>query len=198
MKRLLLIGVSLVTLAFAASVAILVWGGLHDHIGDADVALVLGNTVNPDGTPSDRLKARLDTAITFFEAGRYKLVIVSGGTGREGVPEGTAMGRYLSQHGIPDQAIIVDNQGTDSYESARNTAAILKQRHLKSVFVISQYFHIPRSRLALEKFGITPIYNAHPSYFEIRDVYSILREVPANAKYLLKRPEIEKSAPSSL
>ncbi len=29
---------------------------------------------------------------------------------------------------------------------------------MKGVFVITQYFHIPRSKLALSKFGITPIY----------------------------------------
>jgi vancomycin permeability regulator SanA len=188
MRRLLFSATLIVIFGFAALVAPLVWNGLHDQIGNADVALVLGNKVNPDGTPSERLKARLDTAIALFKAGNYKLIIASGGTGVEGVPEGTAMKNYLSRNGIPEEAILVDNQGVDTFASARNTAAILKEKHLKSVFVISQYFHIPRCRLALQKFGISPIYSAHPSYFELRDLYSITREIPAYAKYFFREP----------
>ena len=37
--------------------------GLHDEAGLADVVVVLGNTVHPDGSPSARLRARLDKAI---------------------------------------------------------------------------------------------------------------------------------------
>ncbi len=43
---------------------------------------------------------------------------------------------------------------------------------------MTQYFHIPRTRLALEKFGLGPIFSAYPSYFEARDVYSTARELP--------------------
>ena len=39
------------------------FSGLSDNVGKADVAVVLGNEVNSDGKPSDRLKARLDKAV---------------------------------------------------------------------------------------------------------------------------------------
>lgn len=124
MKRLVLFGFTAVATLMLLAVTALVWSGLSDHVGTADVALVLGNTVNSDGTPSPRLKARLDTCVTQFQGGNFKLIIVSGGTGKEGFPEGTAMKSYLVRNGLPEDAILVDNQGVDTYASARNAKEI--------------------------------------------------------------------------
>jgi uncharacterized SAM-binding protein YcdF (DUF218 family) len=118
--------------------------------------------------------------------GYFPKIIVSGGIGKEGVPEGTAMRCYLVSAGVPESAIWVDDLGIDTQASAVNTVAILQREHLKSVFVITQYFHIPRSKLALSKLGVSPIYNAHPRYVEVRGLYSIVRELPAYVKYLMR------------
>ncbi|BCX48803.1 vancomycin high temperature exclusion protein [Haloferula helveola] len=166
------------------ALALLVSSGLNDKIGHADVALVLGNKVSPDGEPSPRLKARLDKAVELYREGWFPLILVSGGTGKEGYPEGTAMKRYLVASGIPEAAVVVDDDGVDIWASATHTARLIKERELESVFVISQFYHVPRSRLALSKFGIEPVYTAHASFFEPRDVYSTLRELPAYLKYL--------------
>jgi vancomycin permeability regulator SanA len=191
MKRKLLITVTFALLFFLTAIIALIWSGLTERLAKADIALVLGNKVNPDGTPSPRLNARLDKAASLFRSGYFPKIIVSGGTGLEGVPEGTAMKRYLVEKGVPETVIIVDDQGDDTEASARNIAVILKSRSLESVFVITQYFHVPRSRLALSKFGISPVYNAHPSYFEMRDIYSLVREVPAYVIYALRSSEAE-------
>ena len=74
-------------------------GCLSDELEKADVALVLGNKVEPDGTPSARLAARLDRTAELYHEGYFPLVIVSGGTGKEGYPEGTAMRDYLVNKG---------------------------------------------------------------------------------------------------
>ncbi len=114
------------------------------------------------------------------------IIFVSGATGREGIPERTAMKKYLVANGIPDTAVLVDDQGVDTHASAQNTAVLLHERGGKSVFVLTQYFHIPRTKLALSKFGISTVHHARPRYFEARDLYSIAREIPAYGKYLLR------------
>lgn len=190
MKR-VFIGLSVITVLGILAVATLVWSGLSAPQGTADIALVLGNTVHSDGTPSPRLKARLDTAISQFTSGHFKLILVSGGTGKEGLPEGTAMKNYLVQNGIPERVIIVDDQGVNTDASAKNAKRILLSHNLKSVCVITQYFHVPRSRMALSKLGVSPVYSAHPDYFELRDIYSTLREIPAYLKYYFKKTEPE-------
>lgn len=168
------------------SAAILVIDGLTDKLGTADVALVLGNKVEPDGTPSPRLAARLDRAVELYKTGAFASVIVSGGTGIEGVPEGDAMRDYLVTKNIPATAVIVDNNGVNTHASAENTAAIMHEHGWESVFVITQYFHVPRSELAMKKQGITEVYTAHATFWEWRDVYSTAREIPAYVKYLLR------------
>lgn len=177
--------------------AVLVADGLRDDLGKADAALVLGNTVSPQGIPSDRLKARLDRTISLYREGYFRKIIASGGVGKEGYPEGTAMADYLVSQGIPRENILVDNLGIDTWASARNTKKILDLLNLKTVLVVSQYFHVPRSRLALTQAGIATVYTAHAYYFEPRDLYSISREVPAWFKYLLRpEPGVRESGPA--
>ena len=74
-----------------------------------------------------------------------------------------------------------------TFASAKNAAQISHQMGFKSVLVVSQYFHIPRSRLALERFQISSVHSAHAEFFEWRDVYSSLRETAGYAAYLLRR-----------
>lgn len=190
-KRKLLLALLFAVLLFLGAAGVLVWSGMSDRLGHADVALVLGSKVNPDGSPSPRLKARLDTAVDLYRQGYFPRVIVSGGTGIEGVPEGTAMKRYLVAAGIPEAAVVVDDLGVDTRASARNTASLMQAGQWKSVFVITQYFHIPRCRLALSQSGVAPVFHAHARYFEARDFYSIARELPAYVKYLVQSPEAE-------
>jgi uncharacterized SAM-binding protein YcdF (DUF218 family) len=56
------------------------------------------------------------------------------------------------------------------------------------VTVVTQYFHVPRTRLALRRQGVADIRSAHAAYFELRDLYAIAREVAALPAYWLKRP----------
>lgn len=41
--------------------------GFNDEIGKAEVAVILGNTVNEDGSLSPRLKARLDKGLELYK-----------------------------------------------------------------------------------------------------------------------------------
>ncbi|MGJ0485245.1 MAG: SanA/YdcF family protein [Methylomicrobium sp.] len=180
-----LLGTSIaVVLAIAAVILI---DGFTDDLDKADTAVVLGNTVYPDGTPSPRLKARLDKAVELYRQGYFRRIIVSGAHGVEGYDEARVMKDYLISHGVEAKAILPDPNGFNTFETARNTAALLRRAEDKSVMVITQYFHITRSRLALNKFGITEVRSAHANYFGLRDIYSLLREVVAIPVYLLKK-----------
>src|SRR5262245_51224466 len=82
--------------------------GLVDNVTESDVGIVLGSKVMPDGTPSARLRARLDKADELFRKGMFKYVIVSGGTGKEGRSEARAMADYLAgQKKVPWQVNIL-------------------------------------------------------------------------------------------
>ena len=132
------------------------------------------------------MAARLDHAITLYQSGYFKQVLVSGGHGREGYDEAAIMRQYLEAHGIPSTAIFEDDDGYTTWMTARNTARIMEQHHLKSALVISEYFHMPRCRLAFGKFGISPVYASHASFWSIRNLYSVPREVAGLVEYSLR------------
>ncbi len=170
---------------FVAAAGLIAFSGLRDDIQPADVAVVLGNEVRADGTPHPRLAARLDAALALYGRGVVKNVIVSGGIGRSGFNEAAVMKSYLARRGIPADRIVADSLGVTTGATATNTAAILRQEQWSSIVVVSQYFHIPRCRLAMRRAGITPVYSAHARYWELRDVYSTAREVVGYPAYLL-------------
>jgi vancomycin permeability regulator SanA len=170
---------------FLAHTIYIVADGLTDEIATADAAVVLGNTVEADGKPSPRLKARLEKSVELYEKNLVGKIIVSGGFGVEGFEEADAMRDYLVTRNIPESAVILDRAGYNTYQTAVDAKQIMQENNLKSVIIVSQYFHITRTRLAFRKAGIEQIYAAHAEYFELRDVYSILREFTGFYTYLL-------------
>lgn len=175
--------IAALVLAGAAATAALVIDGVTDEPGTSDVAVVLGNRVEPDGRPSPRLLARLDRALELYREGQAEALIVSGGTGREGFDEARVMRDYLVKRGVPASAVTMDSVGVDTRATAVNAAAIMRAKGWRSATVVSQYFHVPRSKLALSQEGVAEVRGAHPAFFEARDLYSIPREVIGYAAY---------------
>ena len=173
-------------LAFTLAATLIVADGLTDDIRAADVAIVPGNTVEKDGRPSARLGARLDRTVALYRQGLFPDVIVSGGVGVEGFDEAEVMKRYLVENGVPEGRIHVDGGGATTHLTARNASRMMRENGWRSAMVVSQYFHVPRMRLALERSGVAPVFSAHAPYFERRDVYSIAREVVGYGAYLLR------------
>lgn len=159
--------------------------GLRDRVTSADIVVVPGNTVNPDGSLSPRLHARLDAALALYTAGHCHLLFVSGAIGKEGVDEAVAMKNYLLARGVPADRVIQDSAGFNTEATARNAAALMQQRQLKSALVASQFFHVTRTRELLERHGVTVAGHVHALYFEMRDVYSLARETVAVARLRL-------------
>lgn len=162
---------------FLLAAAAIALAGMNDRLAHADAIVVLGNTVAPDGTPSPRLRARLDCALDAYRQKLAPLLIVTGGVGKEGYDEAAVMAAYLMQHGVPAAAVLIDSAGNDTAASAANVARIASAKKLKSVLVASQYFHLPRASLALSRAGVPVAGHIHARYFEARDIYSLAREV---------------------
>ena len=181
--------IALATVALCAAIAAVALSaiGLSDHVQAADAAIVPGNTVYPDGSPSNRLKGRLDAALAIFHAGHCKMIFVSGAKGAEGVDEAKAMKAYLVQQGVPSDRIIQDSQGLNTESTARKAAVAMHQRRYSTVLAVSQFFLVPRLRRLLADQGLTVVGSAHGRYFELRDVYSLFREVAAMSLLIVER-----------
>lgn len=171
---------------FGIHTSIIVFDGLNDELEITDTAVVLGNKVELNGQPSERLKSRLDRAAQLYEKGYFKYIIVSGGIGKEGFDEAEVMKEYLREFEIPEDHIIEDSEGYNTYMTAENAKVIMNEMEFGSVMVISQYHHITRTKLAFKKVGVEQVYSAHAKIFEYRDIYSLVREFIAYYKYFLK------------
>ena len=185
MRKIILLSLSALAV-FLLATAALVLAGLHDKLAPADVIVVPGNTILPDGTPSPRLQARLDVALKQFQEHRAPRILVSGATGKEGFDEAASMARYLLKRGVPAGAVIEDNQGWTTDATARNAAFLMRQHGWQTAMVATQYFHVPRFRLALERAGIAVSGQVHAPYVELRDLYSVPRETVGYAVYFMR------------
>lgn len=160
--------------------------GLTDSARRSDVVVVLGNEVLDDGTPSDRLAARLDVALDVHDRGLADHVIVSGGVGRSGWDEAEVMAAYLVDSGIDAERIVIDSDGVNTRATAVNTARIMDEQQWQSAIVATQFYHISRSRLALRQEGVEEVTTAGTGFIESRDVFGLGREVVAYGTYLLR------------
>lgn len=186
-KKILLPCILLIAL-FLIQASYLVLDGLHDDPGPADAMVILGSKVQHDGTLSARLKARLDRGYELYRDGLSHTIIVSGGTGKEGYSEARVMASYLKGRGIPARDILLDEEGKNTWQSALNFKRMAAAKGFRSVILVSQYFHLTRAKLAFRKAGIETVYTAHARMRpELREVYSVPREVVAFYAYLLRR-----------
>lgn len=193
LKRIVAWGASVIAAVMLSGCAAIAWAGCQDDLRPADVAVILGNRVYPGGLPSPALAARLNEGLAVWRAGKVKALIVSGGVEAGGqlggeLDEARIMRAYLLAHGVPDSAIIADPFGDNTELTGRNTAAIMRARHWTSVIAVSQFYHVPRTRLALRRAGLTDVRGAHARYLCSGDFIALPREVVAYPVYWLGRP----------
>lgn len=172
---------------FVVHMAVLLVIGFSSYKNKADAIVVLGNKIESGGVPSRRLKDRLNKALELFEAGRGKIIIVSGGKGKEGYWEATAMGRYLWGSGVPIDKIIIDNSGVNTRATAKFVSEYFNKHGYSSAIVVSQYYHIMRCKLALKQEGVSRLSGTAANFNpELRDSYCLFREFIGYYAYLTK------------
>ncbi len=177
---------------FFMHVGWILWVGLREELSNeslkANLAVVMGNEILPDGKPSPRLLARLDQAVELYQNARVESILVTGGVDNAGHDEALIMGRYLLKKGVPKEVIRVDSLGDNTYMSAANLNQMLEYyQSRKIVVVISSYHHILRAKLAMHKCGMKVVYGSYSRLFELRDIYySIPKEFLAYYNYLYR------------
>lgn len=184
MKRWLVLIILLPLLLLGTTLLYLYRSSSPKPLRHAQFAIVLGNKVYTNGTPSDRLKARLDKAYAIYDKGYVSVIIVSGGIDPQGTNEADAMKNYLRQKGARLSHIIVDTLGNNTHLTAQNTAKAISLK--EKIIVVSERFHTPRCELAFRNAGFTDVQTASPDFFEARTIFSWIREVPAYIKYKIK------------
>ncbi|GAA0380214.1 membrane protein [Acrocarpospora corrugata] len=121
----------------------------------APVALVLGAGVT-NGQPTAMLRSRLDLAGTLYAQGKIKAVLVSGDNRIKEYDEPTVMHDYLITRGVPENKIVLDYAGFDTWDSCVRAKKIFG---VSAVTVVTHSFHLPRAvalcrTAGLEAYGV--------------------------------------------
>ena len=127
-------------------VIILLGGGAYEEVQD----------ISGVGAPSESMLERIVTAVRLQK--RLNIpVIVSGGAWENKKSEARIVKRFLIDLGVPEQKVIVEEKSRDTIENAQYTSEICKKNGYQKPLLVTSAFHIKRSLLSFEKFGIKAI-----------------------------------------
>jgi uncharacterized SAM-binding protein YcdF (DUF218 family) len=140
-----------------------VWStGRSDQARPVDAIVVMG-AAQYDGRPSPQLAARLDHALELWPEGLAPTIVVTGGNQPgDRFTEAEASARYLLDRGVPEEAILLEEAGSSTYESLRNVSALVGGS-VESVLIVTDPYHALRSRLTAEEVGFRAYVSPTPS-----------------------------------
>jgi uncharacterized SAM-binding protein YcdF (DUF218 family) len=134
-----------------------------DEAQPADAIIVLG-AAEYRGRPSPVLEARLNHALILYLKGLAPRVITTGGAGGDPVfTEGSVGRAYLTRHGVPPEAVVVENEGETTAQSVTAVVEIMRRMNLRSAIVVSDGYHIFRVKKMLESSGLKVYGSPRPS-----------------------------------
>ncbi|MBV8571401.1 MAG: YdcF family protein [Acidobacteriaceae bacterium] len=134
-----------------------------DDAQPADVIIVLG-AAQYRGSPSPVLRARLNHALLLYLKGMAPYILTTGGGGNDpNFTEGEVGRAYLTERGVPSEAIITDPEGTTTAQSLDAAAETMRRMGLHSCIVVSDGYHIYRVKRLLQAQGMQVYGSPRPS-----------------------------------
>lgn len=126
-------------------------------VGPVDAVVVLG-AAQWDGAPSPVFQRRLDRAVELWQSGAAPRIVVAGGK-QDGdrVTQGFAAYDYLRSREVPDEAILVEVEGTDTYGELAAAASILtSEGYGDRVLLVTDGYHALRTQMVADEVGLDP------------------------------------------
>lgn len=121
----------------------------------ADVIIVLGARVYPDGNLSLTLSRRTEKGFEAWQNGLAPALIVCGGQGSdEPISEAQAMADYLVELGVPQGQIFLEDTSTSTRENLVHARRIMKAQGMETALVVTSDYHITRALWLCADVGI--------------------------------------------
>ncbi|MBX7117710.1 MAG: YdcF family protein [Gemmatimonadaceae bacterium] len=153
-RRLVLAVVATLVALWSASAGTVLWFASRDGAAPADAIVVLG-AAHYRGRPSPVLRARLDHAVSLYARGLAPRLVLTGGVAEGDTASEAAVSRtYVMRQGVPDSAILLENNGRTTHQSLRAVARILDARGLPRAIVVSDGLHLFRAWTSARHHGL--------------------------------------------
>ena len=142
-------------LVYVAVTFVQVWNASNRTQEARTEAIIVLGAAQYDGRPSPALQARHDHAVELYEADVSDVVVVTGGNqpGDRFTEAGTGYA-YLRDAGIPDTAILREEQGANTWEQLAATTRFLRDRGISDVVLVSDDYHAYRLERIAEELGL--------------------------------------------
>jgi len=156
----------------------------------AQVAIVPGALVDPNGSMSTMLADRVRGAAALWHAGKVDKVLVSGDHHTWVYDEPDTMRKALVRDGVPPRDVFEDHAGFDTWATMVRARSIFGVR---SAVVVTQGFHMPRAlflagQAGIDATGLTSDLHPYGIQGAKSDVREVLSRVKAVADVALDTP----------
>lgn len=127
---------------------------IRDGAQPADAIVVLG-AAQYNGVPSPVLQDRLDHALELYEGSLASKIVITGGRQKgDRFTEATAGYNYLRAHGVPDEDLLKEVDGSSTWESLAASARFLVAQDLTTVVLVTDGYHAYRVEAIAEDLGL--------------------------------------------
>ncbi len=159
----------------------------RDQAAPADANLVMGAAAY-DARPSPVFQERIRHALYLYRRGYADTLLFTGGYGYGArFSESQVARRYAMREGVPADAILIETLSRTTYENLREARALMLERGLHRVIVVSDPLHMSRALRLARRLGIDAIGSSTPStrfrsfrtrwQFLAREVYFFHRDL---------------------
>ena len=143
MKRLLILSAIVFLTGWAAALAQLHFWALKaesrpsENPTPADIAVVLGNSVNRKGAPNPCLRSRVEAGAALYRQGLAGRLLMSGSN------EAEAMRDMAVSMGVPADKIRIEPRSESTYENIAFSVPLLHDA--EQIIIVSDAFHLARA-----------------------------------------------------
>ena len=162
--RILIVLLILAVLGLCALILPVWW--METHLppdGDADVIVVLGAQVKPDGSPSVALERRMTVALRAYQE-KPRLILCCGARGgNEPEAEGTVMRSWMIANGVPESDVIAETESVNTRQNLLNAKKIMEEHGLVKPLLVTSDYHVARALALAKQIGLDAVGRGSPS-----------------------------------
>jgi uncharacterized SAM-binding protein YcdF (DUF218 family) len=135
----------------------------HELPEDVQVLVVLSGSIIPPNQVRQHAELGVDTLYRCLHAARlqrrfsFHTVVVSGGKVESDSPGPTlarAMSEFLAQQGVDPDRIVIEESSRSTYENARQSSELLRQRGVKRIVLVTDAASLRRAAACFRRQGI--------------------------------------------
>ena len=182
----------LIIIAGILSIFLIILGVIYcqskiDETRSVDAIVVLGAS-QWDGRPSPMFQARLDRAFNLYSNGYAPYVVLTGGFGEGDIESESNVGKmYLTERGMPKEAIFIEEQSRTTLQNLQNARNILNSLSVDSVLLVSHDFHMMRSKKIAYDLGMQAFVSPVETRSSLQKLKFSIREATMYLMYFLFR-----------